>query len=94
MKLTKSQLKELIKEEIGNIFEEDEKKSADVMNIAKRLDSSGVGDRISSIVNTPREFLEIIDLLLNMIEMNPQMELLGLKKYVMQYQKEMQSPEA
>ena len=64
---------------------EEEKRTPDVEQVEKRLTSSGVADRISNIINTPKELLEILDMLLKLIEMRPNTELIGLKKFIVQY---------
>ena len=86
MKLTKSQFKDLLKEEIKNIFEDGgEKLTPDVTQIGKRLETSGIAERVTNLVNTPKELLEMLDMVLSLIEMRPASELVGLKKFVSQY---------
>lgn len=96
MKLTKSQLKELIKEEIGNIFEDEgeETITQDTQALMKRFESSGIQDRIKSLINTPKEFLEMVSWLVDTIEMRQDQELILLKKFIMQLPKKIKDSEA
>ena len=95
MKLTKSQLKELIKEEIGNIFEDEgeETITQDTQALMKRFESSGIQDRIKSLINTPKEFLEMVSWLVDTIEMRQDQELILLKKFIMQLPNKMKKEE-
>ena len=92
MKLTKQQLKQIIKEEIENVFVAE---ASDVGTISKGLDSSGLRDRIKNLVNTPKEFEEILALMIDIIELpqGPRVELQLLRRMIPILQKKVDEME-
>ena len=67
MKITKEYLQKVIKEEVDNLLQEEEKVTSDVATAKKKLDTLPQLRRLLSKVDRRVEALEMLDIFLNMM---------------------------
>jgi hypothetical protein len=84
MKITALKLQEIIKEELENYMSEEEEGgdefTSDTEQALQRMDKSKVIEWINQRINLPGEFLEFLQVIVELVEIDPQRELAVLKQ--------------
>ena len=76
-------LRDIIKEEMTSIKEEETGMSPDVNKIDMSLERAKISEYISTNVNTPEEFIQLINLIIGDVEkLKPDIILTALKKAI------------
>ena len=83
MKISKKQLKQIIKEEMTSI--EDNMKP-DVARTQKMMDSRGISKLVSQKINTWQELQELLSLMIQGVQIKDNQKLMVLRKLVQQLQ--------
>ena len=82
MKLNKQILNEIIKKELNSLLENDNKMESDVAKIKQYLETYRINDLINDKINNKKEFLQLINVMIELSPLKDEEELIALRTAV------------